>query len=188
MDNAAVYFLSTFAPATSAVKGVCRRRVGNKIVEVERPPVVELYNTTMLGVDLSDQYRATHPIHIPRLKRWWLQLFFWLLDTTIENSRILYVENTNDLTLKSSYNYRLQLAADLTKGFTLMPAFQGTSSHLVRAISEKIGVRRRRRNCRVCGNKTTWICSTCDVPLCLHECLATFHERITKTKTKTDTK
>jgi len=176
-DKAPVFFLSTFATPTSEQQEYSSRRVGGNRVQVPAPPpVVKHYNATTKGVDLSDQLRASHPITIPRLKRWWLQLFFWLLTTLIENSRILLLECSNDPRWKSTYEFRVALVRDLLNGVVPRTAAIG-KSHFQEPLGVKGLKRRPRLRCRVCGKKTSYKCSSCKIPLCLVGCFKAAHEK-----------
>jgi len=53
------------------------------------PKVVDQYNFFMGGVDIADQRRSYYHTQL-RTCRNWYPLFFWLLDTAIINSFILY--------------------------------------------------------------------------------------------------
>lgn len=58
------------------------------------------YNKHMGGVDKFDQYMANYSIS-QKSRRWWLKLFYYMIDTAIVNSFILYKESCN--TMKKIY-------------------------------------------------------------------------------------
>ena len=169
-----MFFLSSFMPPVGEQQDFSTRRAGASRVQVPAPPVVKHYNATTKGVDLLDQLRASHPITIPRLKRWWLQLFFWLLTTLIENSRILLLESSNNLKWKSSYHYRIELVRELLKGVVTRAAVP-EKAHFQVPIGVKGLKRRPRLRCKQCDKKTSYKCSSCGIPLCLVGCFQSAH-------------
>src|SRR5437762_3922156 len=58
------------------------------------PICIDDYNQFMGGIDIADQYRS---YYITQLITWcnWLPIFFWLLDTALLNSFIIYREFFN---------------------------------------------------------------------------------------------
>ena len=57
--------------------------------EVTKPAVVDRYNHNMNGVDVADQLTVFYSIQ-RKTRKWWRKLFFWMLETTIVNSYIVY--------------------------------------------------------------------------------------------------
>src|SRR6266540_1953751 len=71
------------------------------------PIVIDDYNHFMGGVDIADQLRSNYIIQFP-VQRTWVPLFFWLLDTAIINSYLIFkLKNKNNESHKS---FRLNLA------------------------------------------------------------------------------
>jgi DNA polymerase III epsilon subunit-like protein len=87
-DRDIVYCL-TNSIATDKL-GVAYRRVTGGRVCIQRPMVIEHYNKYMGGVDLADQRRLHCNSTIMGGHRWWLKLFFYLLDVGTSNALILY--------------------------------------------------------------------------------------------------
>ena len=54
-----------------------------------KPVVVDHYNHSMNGVDRADQCTVYYSF-IRKCRKWWRKLFFWLLETTVLNSSIIY--------------------------------------------------------------------------------------------------
>lgn len=185
MDSKPVYFLSTFAPPFDIIQQMAKRRQGKEIVEIPKPPIVGDYNEGMGGVDLADQRVATNRIGIPGMKRWWLQLFFWLLDLAIENSRILCLEATNDLNWSSSSDFRYSLVRELFSESSLPapPASSSQTLHLPSYIDLRVNIhqrdRRKRLLCHRCPagakKKTEFRCEQCGISLCIPECFQKHH-------------
>ena len=76
----------------TAKKGSCYRRSAQGRICLERPDVIQEYNENMGGVDLADMRRKHCNSTIMGLHRWWLKLFFYLLDVGTSNALVLYRE------------------------------------------------------------------------------------------------
>ena len=89
------------------------RAVDGEVEVVQKPKVIEDYNTHMGGVDKCDQlvlyYGYAH-----RSRKWWKKVFFHLLDVSIVNANILY----NMIAEKPlpQLDFRLSLVAGLLDG------------------------------------------------------------------------
>lgn len=88
-DNKAVHTISTYAG--SQPEDIAKRwdRKNKKEVLVERPFAIQQYNMFMGGVDLMDRMISYYP-HGFKNKKWYLRMFFHLLNMAIVNSWILY--------------------------------------------------------------------------------------------------
>jgi len=106
-DNNHVHMLSTIHRIDERVKRIrkrprvtstmgrsVRRFFGDKHqLEVEIPKAIDDYNRFKGGVDIADQYRAYYFTQLIS-RRTWKPLFFWLLDTIIVNSFLIFVTTT----------------------------------------------------------------------------------------------
>jgi len=76
------------------------------------PKIIDDYNYYMGGVDIADQYRANYIIQFP-VRRTWLPLFFWLLDTSIINSYLIYkIKHEKKVSHKE---FRIKILCNLIK-------------------------------------------------------------------------
>jgi hypothetical protein len=132
MDNGPVTMLSTIHEITGpeSRKVTKRKRPrytstnANKVREVfgdevEKflpiPTVIDDYNHFMGGVDVADQYRHYYNTQITA-RRTWVPIFFWLLDTAIVDSFLIYNKCNGKLSHKE---FRLSLAWNLvTSGWS----------------------------------------------------------------------
>ena len=66
----------------------------------------------MGDVDDVDAGRGYYPIHFKRIKRWWLNILFWLLEIVLNNALILYnsIAATYKWKQKTAKEYRRNLA------------------------------------------------------------------------------
>ncbi|MEI6864815.1 transposase [Flavicella sp.] len=88
-DNKAVHLLSNYAGIEPT--DVCKRwdRKRNQRIEVTRPLAVKEYNKFMGGVDLSDMLIELYRIDF-KSKKWYMRIFFYLLDMSVVNAWLLY--------------------------------------------------------------------------------------------------
>lgn len=151
-----------------------------KGVEHQKPNVVADYNANMSGIDRADQMISYYST--PRKTiRWYLKLFFHLMDVALWNSHFLYKKATGK---KISYlNFREEVASamvDLHKPLDDITARRNmpTQPHF----PVKCNKRKRCRQCSKDRKKTlTWfVCDTCkdkeqEIGLCAHPCFANYH-------------
>ena len=78
-----VIMLSTTCSAAMTVLTPPSRR------PVYKPAVVDCYNHFMNGVDIADQH-AVYYSFIRKTVKWWRKIVFWLIETSMVNSYILY--------------------------------------------------------------------------------------------------
>lgn len=88
MDNKLVHVLSTTFEPTE-ITTVNRKQKNGSKKSVSCPVVIPQYTKRMEGVDRFDQKRSTYIVG-RRSKRWWLRLFYFIIDAAITNSFILY--------------------------------------------------------------------------------------------------
>lgn len=74
---------------TSEEAEVQRRNKTGEKVTIQCPKAIADYNKYMGGVDHFDQLLSTYSIS-QKSKRWWVKIFYYLLDTAFVNSFILY--------------------------------------------------------------------------------------------------
>lgn len=88
-DNKLVTLLSTFAG--SEPSGEVKRYISKEKMhkQIKCPSVVLIYNVHMGGVDLLDSMLGYYRITI-RSKKWYLRLFFHMLDLTVVNAWLLF--------------------------------------------------------------------------------------------------
>eukprot|EP00055_Hartaetosiga_balthica_P016684 m.106475 g.106475 ORF g.106475 m.106475 type:complete len:887 (+) comp9153_c0_seq1:166-2826(+) len=118
MDYHEVLFLSTFLPPPGLffTKRLIR---GKRVVEIPSPPIREMHTNCENVVERVNRERSAYKIGIKELKRWYLHLFFYLLDASIANARIVYNETIpKDCGRQglSNKDFRLQLATELLEG------------------------------------------------------------------------
>lgn len=91
-DRDMVYCLSSCHPTTTESTGSCVRRSSEGLKLLKRPGMIGEYNKYMGGVDLADMRRLHCNSTIMGQNRWWLKIFFYLLDVGTANALVLYRE------------------------------------------------------------------------------------------------
>ena len=87
-DRDIVYCLSNESDTVSFDS--CTRRTKDGLVTIRRPRSISDYNKYMGGVDLADMRRLHCNSTIMGQNRWWLKLFFYLLDVGTSNALVLH--------------------------------------------------------------------------------------------------
>lgn len=189
MDNKAVTLLSTaHNPKDTAV--VARRNKDGTRVDVPCPLVVEQYNANMGGVDRFDQLRERYAIG-RRSVKWWHRILYFLIDLVIVNSFLLWTTSKRQSGNYDQLTFRLRLARQLIGGYSSRKRrgrpiyFKGKQSvpdevrlvHVGKHLPNQV---LKYRRCRMCSNKgtekrTRFVCSGCNVPLCVDPCFKKFH-------------
>lgn len=81
--------LSSLAGTALVAKVKRFERKLKMVMEVDCPFVIREYNCHMGGVNLMDNNIGRHKIHLKSIK-WYLRIFYYLLDWITANSWILY--------------------------------------------------------------------------------------------------
>ena len=88
-DNRSVHLISSYV-GKHPNNQVARWSVADKkCIQIPRPAIVEEYNKSMGGVDLSDMLVALYRTSIG-VKRYYFKIFFHLMDVAVVNSWLLY--------------------------------------------------------------------------------------------------
>lgn len=109
-------------------EGTCKRRVrGHKErQDIPAPLAFVAYNMHMGGVDRADALRA-YMSTAAVTKRWWVAVFYWVLDVAAVNAWILYCECHN-LSEKQKKNGRNTFQDKLVQQLTGWTTAQGHAS------------------------------------------------------------
>lgn len=146
----------------------CRRRGLGGIIIIKRPEVITLYNKYMGGVDVADMRRLHCNSTIMGQNRWWLKLFFYLLDAGTSNALVVYNEAMSDK--QKAYNimdFKAKLVETLV-GAKLKDVVDnnGIAEHAMTPTPN--GERQRCSYCTLLGeySRTRFMCEGCGVPYC----------------------
>ena len=97
------------------------------VKEVEIPGPVHLYNRSMDGVDLNDQYRLYYPSGCSG-KNWWWFVFWFLVDVAISNVYVVEGLSSQLPPSKSRHThlqFKLELAKQLIGGYSGRKRYAG---------------------------------------------------------------
>lgn len=182
MDNKAVHMLTNFiSPVPTA--NVTRRQSGSadRLV-VKCPDVIKRYNKYMGGVDLMDQKKVYYEVDRKSKIKYYLRLFFDILDIALNNSYVVYTKLHEEGRVEgpalSTLEFRQLIARSLIGGFSSRKrSLKDTVTTLKRrcntqiSSNHKMSKRNMRKRCAQCAknkfeNRTNNACAHCDVHLC----------------------
>ena len=170
--------------------------------DVQCPKSISEYNKYMGGVDLFDQLSSCYSISW-KSKRWWVKIFYYLMDSVVVNSFILYKTTlklaSNEAKPMSHLMFRSLLADQLidnfsnkqkqvrkSKGIIVTKATKKTGriykQHMtITNVGEHLPEKGTIKRCAYCSTKksvkrSTLQCSKCKVGLCV-ECFIPFHSK-----------
>lgn len=190
MDNRVVTLLSTLHDPRETTT-VNRKNKDGTTAVVSCPTVVAEYNKIMGGVDRFDQLRERYAVG-RRSVKWWHRLLYFLIDLSIVNSFILWKMCKRQFSNQDQLTYRVRLARQLIGGFSSRKRRGVKPSFLAKKRTVPDEVRLTQvgnhhpvsgntyRRCRKCSTKalekrTKYMCTSCDVPLCIEPCFRQFH-------------
>lgn len=176
----------------SSTEIVNRKNSKGERMPIECPKSISDYNKFMGGVDRFDQYMATYSV-AQKSRWWWLKLFYYMLDTSIVNSYLLYKSSCANYRKKpiSALEFRStltdQLIANISSRYrpTISPgvknpkrALSSPSNYIIPGQHLAVEIDKYRR-CKLCSkNKekiSNILCETCKICLCKN-CFAPYHK------------
>jgi DNA polymerase III epsilon subunit-like protein len=166
-DRNIVYSLTN--DTTTSTMDVCKRRGQGGLVEIRRPTVISKYNTYMGGVDVADMRRLHCSSTIMGQNRWWLKLFFYLLDVGTSNALVAFNEAMKGKqTPLNIVEFKTKLVESLVgqKLKDLAREQDEVVEHTMVKLTENI--RQRCSYCALTGtqSRTRFMCAGCGVPYC----------------------
>ena len=196
MDKRPVTMLSTIHDESTVTKRRRTRLAPGGHEEIEKPTMIERYNTYMGGVDKADQLMSYYGFSHRTLK-WWRRAFFHLVDNAIVNSYILYTLSEQADRKLDHKQYRIQLARQLLGGSDdhthphnrrlsgLPPPARLTERHFLEKVPPCSSGRPSQPACVVCSNKrargkktTTYQCKECKLAMCVVPCFELYHTKV----------
>lgn len=188
-DTNEVTMLSSYHD--NSVETVRRIKKKGVIEDVVKPSVVCRYNEAMGGVDTADHYISTYAFLRKSLK-WWRKVFFWLMETAIVNSFILFNSQQPQNKKVRQRTFRKQLVKQLVgnlrninkRARSLVMTQEehrlNGKLHLMFPLDE-----RKTKDCIVCSDRSAggarkrskFICQTCENQpgLCAGLCFQKYH-------------
>ena len=194
-DRNMVYCLSN--NANNFEVDQCHQRGDSGIVQLTRPvSSIAEYNIYMGGVDLADMRRLHCDSTLMGQKRWWLKLFFYLLDVRTSNALVLFNEQLRiaageerEYTKLNIVEFKTKLVQDLVgKLLNDLHANSPVDEEAEHSRCVPIPGGNRGVKCAYCGlmrreSRTRYQCVVCGVPLCSmgsgkvkHDCFTESHK------------
>ena len=133
----------------------CKRiKKGDGVIILKQPALIKQYNKNMGGVDVSDKRRLGCATSIKGLHRWWIRIFFYIIDIIISNALILHKEGAKlsgkDISNMTIKDFKQSLIELYCKNEFSKKTEVKMKHNLFRSISKN---RRRCAYCSVVGNK-----------------------------------
>ena len=201
LDNKQVMLMSTLAGINpvSEISRFDRKKM--QTVQISCPNVVKVYNRHMGGVDLLDSHLGRHRNKM-RSKKWYMRIFYHLLDVTMVNSWILFKMVRDEKDHMRLADFRASVAESFCKAEQLVTPIRGRPSE---KLETQLAKKRRgpsshmpvkdvrtdrvdhwaewgevRQRCRLpnCSALTFVMCSKCGIHLCFNKgknCFRRFH-------------
>ncbi|KAJ8957327.1 hypothetical protein NQ314_006577 [Rhamnusium bicolor] len=109
-DNKTVSLLSTAYGELPLHKVTRYDRKQKKNISINCPNVIIQYNKHIRGVDLLDSHIGRYKIPL-RSKKWYMRIFFHLLDVSIKNAWLLYnrIQKKENCDKKNVWEFRLEI-------------------------------------------------------------------------------
>ena len=145
---------------------------------VSCPTIIKMFNQGMEGVDLIDQKTAAYRLDRKSKFRFYLRLFFDLMDVALVNSHIVYSKLWNDICL---LDFKIVIATSLIGRYSNRQRSYPTGHTNKRKSLEAsvpaplpmhlLTFQSTRKRCQYCrkeglDNKTFVSCETCGIYLC----------------------
>lgn len=199
MDTKLVNVLSTaFSPIQ--VRDINRKLKDGSTSKVQCPEPIIQYTRRMGGVDRFDQKRGYYSVS-RKSRRWWLRIFYFMLDAAVVNAHILYTSVHPEDKFKQ-IDFRTNLFRGLVANYSSKVRCSGPQVTFVQRRRHKSSMKPSRvpdtvrtksvgvhmpalldkfQRCRLCSTKTynkrsRIQCSKCKVPLCVIPCFGNFHK------------
>ena len=180
MDNSVVTMVSTAHGDLPISKTKRFSNKEKKVVEVDYPNVVKLYNQNMGGTDQLNQDTNRLRVGI-RGKKWWWGIFTWLLDASITNA---WNHSKSCGASMTQLEFRRYIASTYLEKYGEPPLRAGRISTKSRRYSSDLRKDRtdhfivpcNRRRCagEECMKHPATMCDKCDVGLCV-ACFKPYH-------------
>lgn len=150
--------------------------------EFHRPGVIDLYNTFMGGVDVSDQ-RTVAYARLMKGAAWYYKVFFYMIEVCVSNAHILHTKSPNHSN-KRALEFREELVSALVQGKCFrkdtgfvqapvaIPDIRFNQDHFHYPV-----INDTRSTCKVHVQKvkTIYSCAICGVRMCPVPCFERYH-------------
>ena len=187
LDSKPVFFVDTLF-GCSSLTTVPRGLSDRTCIQVTCPQAVKAYNENMGGVDLADQMRRFYTCTHRSSRRWYLRLFWFLVDLAIDNAFILESfkpDRTPAQHRCKNKDFHTELATELLSKYSS----RQRSGRQVQNAPARLSQRHFPDNLGICNQcvvckehtrkRTKFGCKDCgNVHLCVTPCFRIYHTRL----------
>ncbi|XP_018401793.1 PREDICTED: piggyBac transposable element-derived protein 4-like [Cyphomyrmex costatus] len=193
MDKKVVTSLSNYHDPCEETT-VTRKQKDGSIKEINSPVMSTDYNKHMGYVDNADRLVSSYKID-RKSKKWWHRIFWNFVDVAVVNAFIIYTKKgfQPPLSLKK---FKLALIDELVGGKIKTERGRKRQSLEISSSKPQVSIEKRhsealhmpictenQRRCALYSTKknemrTSWMCKSCNVPLCLsskNNCFLNYH-------------
>lgn len=183
LDARPCFFIDTEMGCTGLPHSVLRKLRSGSSIRVPCPPAVVAYNEHMGGVDLADQIRRFNSCTHKSSRRWYLRLFWFVLDLAIDNAFVLQCQFNSSTKGKGIKGFREELATDLLSTYKCRQrSGRQTQERPARCVERHFPARLDNQgDCEVCSrpkdrHRSNFGCKDCgNVHLCIDPCFRIYH-------------
>jgi hypothetical protein len=192
MDKRPVCVGSNYEDPWQTVSVLRRQRGQQGKVPKRIPKIISDYNSLMGGVDLTDQRKERYEIDHRAKSKFYLRIFFDLLDIAVCNAYVLH-KKLNVEEKMDSLTFRRGVAMSLIgpycsrerPTFTNPPTKRFREGNSTTSLPMHLAVFSEERRCAHCSSRVNDCrsnikCPTCDVHLCLgasRQCFSLYHNK-----------
>lgn len=179
----------------STIHSISKVEIETRRGRTEKPQLVLDYNCTMGGVDRVDQHLSSYVVPRKRGKKYYKKIFFHLLDLAMWNAFVLYQKSGG---VMDSLDFRLEVIKLIIEKYKVTSTSRSgrpsvvptplrlSARHFPAFIPPTEKKENPTRQCYICSKKkdangkkirkeTRYMCSNCDVPLCVIPCFRIYH-------------
>ncbi|EFN76604.1 PiggyBac transposable element-derived protein 4, partial [Harpegnathos saltator] len=153
---------------------------------VRKPTCIVEYDKYMKGVDCADQYLSYYSILL-KTKKWTKKVVLYFINAALFNAYQVYVKSSgNHIQFKRFLlgvaNSWLNTTTETEESESVNRLCPEMRQHKIVRIIGKGRIKNPRRPCRVCTaskkrSSTSFMCSSCNVPLHAGECFEKYHTK-----------
>lgn len=178
-DNSIVTIASNNAKVLPTVQVKRFSQKEKKIIYVNQPNIIKIYNENMGGVDRADQNISLYRTSI-RGKKWYFPLIAHFIDMAEQNAWRLHKANGGKL---DHLSFRRSVAVGILESFKKRSSVGGSklpsnahSFSRYDGIDHIVSYQEKQTRCAKCHKKCNFVCQKCTVALHPKECFLMYHK------------
>ena len=189
-DSKVVMLLTNCMDPSKLVNVERRQKGSSEKLKLPCQAIIKDYNGHMNGEDIHDQLKTAYEIDRKSKFRYYLRIFFDLMDSCVVNAHVIYKMKINSEV--NLFKFKVMLAESLINGFTSRkrkfaadePQLAAELPLSIKQPDHIIHFTEKRQRCVYCFNdgrkdvKCSGYCKTCNVHLCVQKnrnCFNMYH-------------